>query len=237
MKSIGQTLKAARLKKNVTIEDVYRSIKVHPNYVRAMENDDYSLFDGKVHAKGFLKIYTEFLDLDPAELLALWRRDYESSFDKPNREKFSKIRALEPERFVITPSVLIISVVVSALLVFFIYLFIQYRQYTDSPVLEIYYPEDNLVVTDDVLDLTGKIELDSEVFINNQKVLTNPDGSFVTSLKLREGINTISIKSVNKLNKETQAIRTIIFRPEREEIGLDQTRPPIEVTGMGGASL
>jgi hypothetical protein len=26
------------------------------------------------------------------------------------------------------------------------------------------------------------------------------------------------VKSVNKLNKETEAIRTIIYRPEREEI-------------------
>jgi transcriptional regulator with XRE-family HTH domain len=218
MKSIGQTLKSARLKKNYTIEDVRKFIKIHPSYIKAMENDNYSIFDGKVHSKGFLKIYVEFLELDLDELLALWRREYASTFDKKKDEKFSKLKALEPERFVITPSVLTITFVVAMLLVFFIYLFMQYRQYTDAPKLDIYYPEDNIVVEDDVLDLTGKVELDSEVFINNQKILANPDGSFITSIKLREGINTISVKSVNKLNKETEAIRTIIYRPEREEI-------------------
>jgi hypothetical protein len=52
------------------------------------------------------------------------------------------------------------------------------------------------------------------VFINNQKLVLNTDGSFVTSLKLKEGINNISINAVNKLNKKTELIRTIIYRPQ-----------------------
>lgn len=228
MKSIGKTLKSARLKNNYTIEDVHKFIKIHPSYIKAMESDNYSIFDGKVHSKGFLKIYVDFLYLDLDELLALWRREYESTFDQKKGEKFSKLKALEPERFVITPSVLIITFVAVMLFLFFTYLFVQYRQYTDAPILDIYYPQDDIVVVDDVLDLTGKVELDSEIFINNQKILANPDGSFLTSIKLREGINTISIKSVNKLNKETEVIRTIIYRPEREEIVFDQTEEVLE---------
>ena len=140
MKSIGQTLKSARLKKNYTIEDVHKFIKIHPNYIKAMENDDYSIFDGKVHSKGFLKNYVEFLDLDLEELLALWRREYESTFDQKKSEKFSKLKALEPEKFVITPSVLIVTFVAIMLFLFFTYLFVQYRKYTDAPILDIYYP-------------------------------------------------------------------------------------------------
>jgi len=217
MKSIGQILKAARLKKNYTIEDVNKFIKVHPKYIKAMEINDYSVFDGKVHSKGFLKIYAQFLELDLDELLALWRREYATTFDDVKQKKLSKIRSLEPEKFILTPSTLIITFVGTLLLGFFMYLFFQYRQYTDAPTLDIYYPEDNIVVDNDILDITGKVELDSEVFINNQKIIANTDGSFLTSIKLREGINTISIKSVNKLNKETEEIRNIIFRREEEE--------------------
>ena len=217
MKSIGQILKAARLKKNYTIEDVNKFIKVHPKYIKAMEINDYSVFDGKVHSKGFLKIYAQFLELDLDELLALWRREYAITFDNVGQEKLSKIRSLEPEKFILTPSTLIITFVGTLLLGFFIYLFFQYRQYTDAPTLDIYYPEDNIVVDSDILDITGKVELDSEVFINNQKIIASTDGGFLTSIKLREGINTISIKSVNKLNKETEVIRNIIFRREEEE--------------------
>lgn len=231
MKSIGQILKSERLKKKYTIEDVNKFIKIHPDYIKALEGDDYSVFDGKVHSKGFLKIYVDFLGLDLDELLALWRREYETIFDDKDKEKFSKIKTIEPEKFVITPASLIITFVGIVLLVFFIYLFFQYRQYTGAPTLEIYYPEDNLVVEGDILDITGKVELDSEVFINNQKIISNADGSFLTSIKLREGINTISIKSVNKLNKETEKIRNIIYRPEDEEELPEDDE--IEMSGTG----
>jgi cytoskeletal protein RodZ len=220
MKSIGQILKAARQKKNYTIDDIHRLIKIHKRYIKALENDDYSIFDGKVHAKGFLKIYTEFLELETGEIMALWRREYEPAFEDQPTEKYHKIKTLEPEKFSITPAMLIGGFVTLLLLGFFVYLYFQYRQYTDAPNLDIYYPQDNQVVKDDVLDITGKADLDSEVFINNQKIIANPDGSFLTSIKLREGINTISIKAVNKLNKETERVLNIIYR-------LEETTPAV----------
>ena len=69
MKSIGQILKTARQKKNFSVDDVYKFIKIHPSYLKALENDDYSVFDGRVHSKGFLKIYAEFLELDLREIM------------------------------------------------------------------------------------------------------------------------------------------------------------------------
>jgi len=233
MKSIGQILKAARLKKNYTIEDVNKFIKIHPRYIKAMEANDYSVFDGKVHSKGFLKNYVQFLELDLDELLALWRREYEITFDEAKENKLSKIKALEPEKFIITPSTLILVFVGTLLVGFFMYLFFQYRQYTDAPTIDIYYPEDNIVVENDILDITGKVELDSEVFINNQKIIANTDGSFLTSIKLREGINTISIKSVNKLNKETEVVRNIIFRPDKED-AIERVSEEVVIDGSGG---
>lgn len=227
MKSIGQVLKTARQKKNFTIEDIYKFIKVHPKYLRALESDDYSVFDGRVHSKGFLKIYAEFLELDTNEVLALWRREYESYFERKPSERFNKLKSVEPEKFVITPAVAV-SVFFSLLLVsFFIYLFVQYRQFTGAPALDIYYPEDNQVLDHDVLDLTGKTELDSEIFINNQKILTNPDGTFLTSIKLREGINNISVKAVNTLGKETEKLRTIIYRPIRLDLYVNESTPSV----------
>lgn len=218
MKSIGQTLKSARQKKNYTIEDIHRLVRIHPKYIKALENDDYEVFDGKVHAKGFLKVYAQFLDLETSEILALWRREYEPTFEDPGKEKYQKIKTLEPEKFVVTPTMMVLSFVSLLLLSFFVYLFFQYKHYTDAPKLEIYHPNDNQVVEKDILDITGQTDLDSDVFINNQKIIANPDGSFLTSIKLREGINSISIKAVNKLGKENEKVVNIIYRPESEEV-------------------
>ena len=59
-KSIGKLLLSQREKKKLTLEDIYKFIKIHPKYLYALENDDYSVFKGKGHAKGLLKIYGEF---------------------------------------------------------------------------------------------------------------------------------------------------------------------------------
>ena len=217
MKSVGKILQAARKKAGFTIEDVNSEIKVHAKYIKALENDDYSIFEGKVHAKGFLKIYSELLGLDLSEILALWRREYEPTLDNDRNDRFSKIKTLEPEKFIITPGMVALGFITTIIIGFFAFLFFQYKEYTGAPALDIFHPEDNQVLLTDILDITGRVELDTEVFINSQKIIANPDGSFLTSVKLREGINTISIKAVNKLNKETEKTRTIIYRPERVE--------------------
>jgi hypothetical protein len=102
------------------------------------------------------------------------------------------------------------------IVIFFGYLFYQYRTYTGNPKLTVYYPENNKMVTEDLLDVTGKTELDSQVFINNQQVILNSNGDFAETIKLKEGINTLSISAVNKLGKKTEDIRTVIFRPAEQ---------------------
>ncbi len=232
MKSVGSLLLSARKSNGYTIEEVNRAIKIHPKYIKALESDDYSLFEGRVHAKGFLKNYAEFLELDQEEIMALWRREHEPSLEDKRGEKFTKIKALEPEKFIITPG-LVISIFSAVLLSgFFAFLFFQYKAYTDAPSLDLFYPEDNMLSENDIVDITGRVELDSEVFINNQRIINNSDGSFLTSIKLREGINTISVKAVNKLNKETEIIRTIIFRPTKE---MPLFKPTEELDGSGDA--
>lgn len=235
MKSIGQILKNTRVKKGYSVEDIRLYIKVHPKYIIALETDDYSIFEGKVHSKGFLKIYAQFLELNADELLALWRREYERFFEPTEKPKFSGIKPIESSKFVFTPSMLIVGSLLVLLLSFFSYLYIQYRQFTGTPTLDIYYPEDNQVLEKDILDLTGKSELGAQVFINNQAIVTNPDGGFLTSLKLKEGLNTISIKAVNKLEKETEVVRTIIYRPKPVELPtqeLTESTPSAETNNV-----
>jgi cytoskeletal protein RodZ len=60
MRSVGRLLLSEREKKKLTLQEVYKIVKIHPKYLKALEEDNYSLFEGKVHAKGFLKVYAEF---------------------------------------------------------------------------------------------------------------------------------------------------------------------------------
>ena len=81
----------------------------------------------------------------------------------------------------------------------------------------------------DNVNIPNIVITDFQVFNKSVKIIANPDGSFLTSVKLREGINTIAIKAINKLGKETEKIRTIIFRPERDFV-VEETEEVWETT-------
>ena len=72
MESIGQQLKAARERKGVTASQAAAATHMKVQHVEALERDDYSRLSVPTYAKGFLKIYAEYLGLDPVPLL----RDY-----------------------------------------------------------------------------------------------------------------------------------------------------------------
>ncbi len=210
--SVGTILKNQRARKKFSLEDVYKFVKIHPRFLTALEEGDYSVFSNKIHATGFLKNYAEFLELDESKLLGLWRREYESYFDKKSKASAESIRKMETPRLLITPGLVLTVVSAFLVLLFFGYLFYQYRSYSGAPKLEIYSPQNSIVVNSEILDVTGKTDRDSVLLINNQRVLLDKDGGFVTSVKLREGLNTLSFLSVNKLGRETEETRTIIYR-------------------------
>lgn len=228
MKSVGQMLREAREKKKFAVGDIHKFIKIHPKFIQALEEDNYSVFSDKIHAKGFLKIYAEFLGLDVEQLSAFWRREHEAAFDKKRQKKKLGPSLSKPAKIILTPQ-LITGVLVSILVVgFFIYLFVQYKSYSGAPALEIYTPQSNIIVHSDVLDITGKTDQDCVLLINSQRVILNPDGSFATSLRLNEGINTLSFMAVNRLGKETEKICTIIYRPQEPVVAGDKAQ---ETTG------
>lgn len=215
MKSVGEILKNKRLEKKFSLDDVHKFVKIHPQFLKALEEGEYKVFSNKIHATGFLKNYAEFLELDVTKLLGLWRREYAGYFDK-KKESPKKSKRLEPAKILFTPGLVLSVIAVVLVFLFFGYLFYQYRSYSGAPKLEIYTPQNSIVVNSEILDVTGKTDRDSVLLINNQRVLLDKDGSFVTSLKLKEGLNTLSFLSVNKLGRETEEIRTIIFRSLEE---------------------
>jgi cytoskeletal protein RodZ len=230
MKTVGQLLKTAREQKKFTLEDVHKFVKIHPKFLVALEEGNYGAFSNKIHAKGFLKIYAEFLDLDVSQVLAFWRREYEGIFEKKELQMANfEVKALQRSPIMITPGLVIVVVAFIVITGFFSYLFYQYRTYSGAPKIEIFSPSNNLVVNYEILDVTGKTDKEAEILINNQKIVVDKDGSFLTSIRLKPGFNTLSFLSINKLKKETEEIRTIIYRaPEKEAIS--STTPVVEST-------
>lgn len=69
MYSVGHQLMKAREARRLSIEDVAFHTRIPQQRLRDMENDDLSNFANLTYAKGFLKLYSKFLDLDISDYL------------------------------------------------------------------------------------------------------------------------------------------------------------------------
>ncbi len=68
--SVGSRLRAARELRRLSLQQVSEVIKVRVHYLQALENDDYIAIPSAAQARGFLRNYAEFLELDLAGLVA-----------------------------------------------------------------------------------------------------------------------------------------------------------------------
>lgn len=69
MDELGNILREAREMKGLTLSDVQDEIRINSRYLHALEAGDYALLPTAVHARGFLRNYARFLELDPRPLL------------------------------------------------------------------------------------------------------------------------------------------------------------------------
>jgi cytoskeleton protein RodZ len=78
MTDIGPTLREARLRDGWDINEVEERTKIRAKYLRALENEEWSLLPGPTYTKGFLRTYAEALGLDWRLLVDEYKREWEA---------------------------------------------------------------------------------------------------------------------------------------------------------------
>ncbi|HLM08817.1 MAG TPA: helix-turn-helix domain-containing protein [Thermoleophilaceae bacterium] len=77
MPSIGETLREARMRQRLDIADVEERTKIRAKYLRALENEEFSMLPGPTFVKTFLRTYSEALGVDPHPLVEEYRARHE----------------------------------------------------------------------------------------------------------------------------------------------------------------
>ncbi|MCL2602711.1 MAG: helix-turn-helix domain-containing protein [Treponema sp.] len=73
MESLGEKLQVKREERDLTFEAVASETNITVKYLQALERGDFSVFPGEAYALGFLKSYGEFLEINPDDLMSLYR--------------------------------------------------------------------------------------------------------------------------------------------------------------------
>ncbi|MBI2017527.1 helix-turn-helix domain-containing protein [Candidatus Daviesbacteria bacterium] len=211
MRTVGQILKEEREKNFYTLDEVEKITKIRKELLEALEKGEYSRLPPPTFIQGFIKNYGKFLNLNSEKLLAIFRREF-SEGKNPPRILESFLNPLDKRKFKITPAKALGSVILTLIVIFFVYLWFEYRFLVGAPFLEVAQPQDQQSVTSDVLIVSGRTDPESKVSINNQEIQVDSTGKFSQEIKLSDNVNTISIEAASKNGKVTKIEKTVFLR-------------------------
>lgn len=210
-RELGEKLQNQRKRLNLNLEKISEKINVPLKYLVALENGDYKNLPANIYSKNFLKKFLRTLKL-PEEPLIEQFLEERNSFNILNQNKgadnfvarVAKRNLLDMPKIIRTLSVIL---VVAALLG---YLGFEIKDIVTPPKLAIFEPQDNLVISGSTAVIRGQTEKEARILINNQEVLSDPEGNFEKSLQLQSGINTIKITAKKKHSRENIIYKNIL---------------------------
>jgi len=118
MESIGEKLRLARERNNLTIDQVARETHVAKRFLKALEDEDFSVFPGETYAMGFLRNYAEYLGLSPDELVGIYRNIKIQEQPLPMSELLDSRPKLPPLRVIAIGAGVLIVLALAAFLIY-----------------------------------------------------------------------------------------------------------------------
>jgi cytoskeletal protein RodZ len=209
MITAGEVLKNKRELLKKSLERVSADTKIQKRFLEYIENNQFDYFDSEVFLTGFIKIYAKYLDLDTSKVLALYRRSNpnNTSRDTDNKKKESKPSKKINKKTTLEPKLIITILLGIFLLAIFAYIGFQIYKFQRPPSLEITSPVPDSEVQSENILVEGKTDSESIIEVNSTAIETNEQGEFNYEVKLKEGLNTITIKA--RKNNALEKIETI----------------------------
>lgn len=223
--TLGEKLKKIRAEYQVNLLEVSRETGIRREHLESLESGDYSGLPADVYVRGFLRSYAGFLGVDPGALIRLYER--ERSIAKhlgKETETPPSVSRKSPNRFslfVVTPAMMIGSVVALLFLGITWYLYGEYRVFVSEPYLVILEPQNGETVSGDERTVVGKTDRDAKLFLNDRLALLDESGEFRERIRLQPGVNALTVKVVNRFGKERSETVSIIAEysiPENEPV-------------------
>lgn len=203
LKTIGETLKEARVRKRLSLNSLSVRTKIRKEFLEAIEKGDWNSLPDFSVVLGFVKSVGGALELSIATTTALLKRDYVpqtlSVNPKPDVSK----------NFIWSPKLtfwLGIIVVSTAVLGYLIY---QYIGFISPPNLEVDFPPNGQVIMENKIFVSGKTESGVAVKVNNQPTLLDDNGNFSTEIEVVVETKEIVVVANSRSGKETVVRRSI----------------------------
>ncbi|MDP3836655.1 MAG: helix-turn-helix domain-containing protein [bacterium] len=209
---VGEKLRRAREDKKATLKDAAEILHIRVEYLAALENEEYDRLPSGLYGRQFLKEYSQLLKLDYRKLVRLTPYSEEKTGDNPFSQKI-----LRRHKFLVFPKIIRNALLIGLFCIFLLYLLIYFRRLTLAPDLSLEYPSENLITNALLIEVKGKSDPETEISINNTSIMSTEDGSFTHEIRLKRGLNNITISAKKKYGRESLIQRQILVEESYEQ--------------------
>lgn len=212
MQKSGEKLRTERLRKGYTLERVENETKIKKTVLKKIEEGDFNNLPPSTFVKGFIRNYAIFLNLDPDNLIALYRREV----DKPDANSGTKpfLTQLSSSLFAVTPHRIFYISLGLILFLFVFYFASLFLSLSTGPSLNIISPKNNEKFTTKNIYLTGRTGVGSNLFINGTQISLTAEGEFSKPVILDSGLNKYDITAVDRNGRKTSKNLIIYYNPQ-----------------------
>lgn len=222
MLTVGNILKKAREQAGIPIEDIAQATKIKQRYLEKIEQNEFG-FIGSTFIKGFIRSYSQCLDLDSEALVAIYRRQVGED-EKPIKQNLNKVKT---SGFVISPIHIIGAGVALFFASVFIIIIVQFYRLQQPPRLDVVSPQPLVFETDKTsLEIKGATEEQTIVNLNGSQIQLKPDKTFSVTVDLKPGDNTFVVEAYKQYQDTKRSSKTIVAKLTTGSTTTNGTTPP-----------
>jgi len=90
---LGNTLKEARERNGLSLDDLQNITKIQKRYLVGIETGNYDMMPGKFYVRAFIKQYAEAVGLEPEEVFEQFKNEIPSVHDEEAPEQLSRVQS------------------------------------------------------------------------------------------------------------------------------------------------
>ncbi len=204
---LGEQLKNIREEAGVSLDEISHSIKVNKTYLSKIEAGDYENLPPDVYVKGFLKGYASFLGIDQRDVMRIYEAEkdfFRSVGDKD--DSTIKAKKIQKKVFVISPKMVAIGIFSIFVVLVVWYFYKEVGAFKKSPKLIIVSPTSNSIIMEASTQIVGDTDIGNQVFVNGQPIFVDEKGRFKGVINLKNGINDLVVRVVNKFGNQSERV-------------------------------
>jgi len=209
MQTVGNLLRQARINQKLTLSQLSRQTKIPKKTLKALEKNRFDQLPPPTYIKGFIKNYSQVVNLDVDKTIAVFRRDLAQT-------KATKIIPQGLPKPLNRPNLQLSSRLTmwATALIFFLFLFgylgFSLYQLYQPPKLTINTPTEGQEVASPVI-VKGKTDHDATLTLDGKTLNLETDGRFTTVYSAPPGAAEIKFLATSRRQKSTTHILHLII--------------------------